>query len=153
MGQIQQVAASRLLGNAGSTANVAEISLGSGLSFVGSVLTPADASATNEVLTISDGTDSEALGGQTLTVSGSGIVTADYVTATNTLTITGTEVDGSVTNEGSLTVAAGTGTTSIINSNTSGQTGVTLTAAGALSISESGNVITLTATEVDGSVM
>ena len=62
-----------------------------------------------------------------------------------------TEVDGDISNEGSLTVAAGTSTTSIINSNTSGQTGVTLTAAGINSISETGNVITITATEVDGS--
>jgi len=113
--------------------------------------TEVDGSITNEALTISDGTDSEALGGQTLTVAGAGIATADYVPATNTLTITATEVDGNISNEGSLTVAAGSGTTSIINSNTSGQTGVTITAAGILTISESGNVITLTATEVDGS--
>lgn len=56
------------------------------------------------------------------------------------------EVDGSITNEGSLTVAAGTSTTSIINSNTSGSTGVTITAGTNMSISESGNVITLSAT-------
>jgi len=65
------------------------------------------------------------------------------------------EVDGSISNEGSLTVAAGTGTTSIINSNTSGSTGVTITAGTGLSIAEAGNVITLTntgvITEVDGS--
>jgi hypothetical protein len=65
------------------------------------------------------------------------------------------EVDGSVSNEGSLTVGAGTGTTSIINSNTSGSTGVTITAGTGLSIAEAGNVITLTntgiITEVDGS--
>ena len=78
-----------------------------------------------------------------LTVDADGRITA----ASN-----GSEVDGSISNEGSLTVAAGTGTTSIINSNTSGQTGVTLTAAGINAISEAGNVITLTATEVDGSV-
>jgi hypothetical protein len=54
-------------------------------------------------------------------------------------------VDGSVSNEGSLTVAAGTATTSIINSNTSGSTGVTLEVAGTgLALSESGNTITLT---------
>jgi hypothetical protein len=57
-----------------------------------------------------------------------------------------TEVDGSVSNEGSLTVGAGTGTTSIINSNTSGSTGVTLTAGTNMTISEVGNVITLDAT-------
>lgn len=67
------------------------------------------------------------------------------------------EVDGSISNEGSLTVGAGTGTTSIINSNTSGSTGVTLAVAGTgIAISESGNTITLTGSaltsEVDGSI-
>jgi len=67
------------------------------------------------------------------------------------------EVDGSVSNEGSLTVAAGTGTTSVINSNTSGSTGVTVAVAGTgIAISESGNTITLTGSaltsEVDGSI-
>jgi len=71
-------------------------------------------------------------------------------TGTN-ITITATEVDGSTTNEGSLTVGAGTGTTSIINSNTSGSTGVTLTAGTGLSISEVGNVITLANTGLTGS--
>ena len=56
-----------------------------------------------------------------------------------------TEVDGSVSNEGSLTVAAGTATTSIINSNTSGQTGVTLEAGTNITISETGNTITIAA--------
>lgn len=54
--------------------------------------------------------------------------------------------DSSITNEGSLTVAAGTGTTSIINSNTSGSTPVTLTAGTGLTISEVGNVITYAST-------
>lgn len=54
-----------------------------------------------------------------------------------------TEVDGSITNEGSLAVAAGSPTTSVINSNTSGSTGVTLSVVGGLTISESGNTITL----------
>jgi hypothetical protein len=54
------------------------------------------------------------------------------------------EVDGSVTNEGSLSVTAGTGTTSVINSNTSGSAAVTLSASTGLSIGESGNTITLT---------
>jgi hypothetical protein len=54
--------------------------------------------------------------------------------------------DQAATNEGSLTVAAGTGTTSVINSNTSGSTGVTVTAGTGLGISETGNTITLTNT-------
>jgi len=80
---------------------------------------------------------------QTVSLTGAGInvVTGTYPT----FTVTATEVDGSTTNEGSLTVAAGTATTSIINSNTSGQTGVTITAGAGISIAETGNVITLTA--------
>lgn len=53
------------------------------------------------------------------------------------------EVDGSISNEGSLTVGAGTATTSIINSNTSGSTGVTIQAGAGMAISESGSTITL----------
>jgi hypothetical protein len=87
-------------------------------------------------------------------ITGAGISAVSVVG--NAITVTSTEVDGSISNEGSLTVAAGTGTTSIINSNTSGSTGVTLTAGTGLSIAEAGNVITLAntgiITEVDGSV-
>jgi hypothetical protein len=90
-------------------------------------------------------------GGTGVTVSNSGIITLTETPA-NTLVIGATEVDGSISNEGSLTVAAGTSTTSIINSNTSGQTGVTVGVAGILTIGEVGNVITITGTEVDGSV-
>jgi len=88
-------------------------------------------------LDITDGTG--------VTVSGAGIITLSESPA-NTLVITGTEVDGSISNEGSLTVGAGTGTTSIINSNTSGSTGVTIEAGTGMSISESGSTITLAAT-------
>lgn len=56
------------------------------------------------------------------------------------------ESDSLITNEGSLTVSAGTGSTSIINSNTSGSTGVTLAAGTGMTISESSNTITLAST-------
>ena len=122
--------------------------------------TEVDGSTTNELQNLS-------LAGQALSISGgtgatlpivgisagSGIgvsTTSGVSTISNTGIIT--EVDGSVTNEGSLTVGAGTASTSIINSNTSGSTGVTITAGGINAITEAGNVITLTATEVDGSV-
>lgn len=87
---------------------------------------------------------------QTVSITGAGInvVTGTYPN----FTITGTEVDGSISNEGSLTVGAGTSTTSIINSNTSGSTGVTLTAGTGLSISETGNVITMTNASPDQTV-
>lgn len=93
-------------------------------------------------------------GGNPVTINVAGINAITESTSANggSITITATEVDGSISNEGSLTVGAGTGSTSIINSNTSGSTGVTITAAGINTISEAGNVITLTATEVDGSI-
>lgn len=56
-----------------------------------------------------------------------------------------TEADGSITNEGSLTVKAGTSTTSVISSNTSGSTDVTLIAGTNITLSESGNNITIAA--------
>lgn len=80
------------------------------------------------------------------------VITVDAygrLTAATTAAVSYTEVDGSVTNEGSLTVAAGTGTTSIVNSNTSGSTGVTFTAGTGLGISEVGNVITYANTAPD----
>ena len=65
-----------------------------------------------------------------------------------------TATDGSITNEGILGVGAGSGTSSVLLSNTSTSVGVTINAAGILAISEStsanGGSITLTATEVDG---
>jgi uncharacterized protein (TIGR02145 family) len=61
--------------------------------------------------------------------------------------------DPSITNEGSLTVSPGSPASSVIDSNTSGQTGVTIAVGGINAISESGNTITITATEVDGSVI
>lgn len=60
------------------------------------------------------------------------------------------EVDGSDSNEGSLTVGAGTATTSLIQSNTSGSTDVTLTAGTNITLSESGNNITIAATGSGG---
>lgn len=101
-------------------------------------------------ISISGNTISNSSPDQTVALTGAGI-TAITGTYPN-FTITSTEVDGSVTNEGSLTVGTGTGTTSIINSNTSGQTGVTLTASTGLSISEAGNVITLTNSSPDQTV-
>ena len=83
-------------------------------------------------------------------ITGAGISAVSVVG--NAITVTSTEVDGSISNEGSLTVAAGTGTTSIINSNTSGSTGVTLTAGTALSIAEAGNVITFDRAALTGDV-
>lgn len=116
----------------------------------------ADSSATNEAWTIDgDDADTEVISNQTVKFEGAGIITTDYVPASDKIILTGTEVDGSITNEGILGVGAGASNTSIITSNTSTANGVTITAAGINTISEStssnGGTITITATEVDGS--
>lgn len=92
-GEIQQAGASTLIGNpTGSTADVSEITLGSGLSFVGTVLTPADASATNEI--------------QTLSASGSGPFSLDLSLSGGSVTLTeGTNIDISRTGN-NLTINA-----------------------------------------------
>lgn len=81
---------------------------------------------------------------QTVTLTGGGIsvITGTYPN----FTITSAEVDGSISNEGSLSVGAGSGTTSTIVSNTSGSTAVTLTAGTGLSIAENTGTGTITLT-------
>jgi hypothetical protein len=63
----------------------------------------------------------------------------------NSVSASLTEVDGSVSNEGSLTVGAGAANTSIISSNTSGSTDITLEAGSNITLSEAGNTITIAA--------
>lgn len=57
-----------------------------------------------------------------------------------------TETDGLINNEGNLTVGVGTATTSVIQSNTSGSTDVTLQAGNNISLTETGNIITISGT-------
>jgi hypothetical protein len=88
--------------------------------------------------------------GTDVTFAQSGIVTLSR--NANELTVSATEVDGSVTNEGSLTVLAGTATTSVIRSNTSGSTDVTLSAGTGIGLTEAGNTITVTNSAPDQTV-
>lgn len=81
----------------------------------------------------------------TLTQQDGGTVTANFTDLVD-------DADASATNEGSLTVAAGTATTSVINSNTSGSTPVTVAVSTGLNIAESGNTITLTNSAPDQTV-
>lgn len=131
---------------AGANMNIAYSDVGDEVTITNTFV-EVDGSATNEAWTVDgDAGDTEVISNQTLLFDGTGIVTTTYTSATNTLEIAATEVDGSISNEGSLTVAAGTASTSIINSNTSGQTGVTLEAGANITISETGNTITIAAT-------
>ncbi|MCI5056279.1 MAG: tail fiber domain-containing protein [Flavobacteriales bacterium] len=82
--------------------------------------------------------------------TGSGILTVNRSGLSNlTVNLDGryltSEVDGSVSNEGSLTVGAGAANTSIINSNTSGSTPITLQAGSNITLSEASNTITIAA--------
>jgi len=64
------------------------------------LLTEVDGSVTNEAFTIdADDADTEVISNQTLKFEGAGIVTTDYVPASDKLIITATEVDGSTSNE------------------------------------------------------
>jgi len=76
--------------------------------------------------------------------------------SSNQLTINSSEVDGSISNEGTLGVAAGAANTSVITSNTSGAAGVTIQASTGLSISETtssnGGTIVLTNSSPDQTV-
>lgn len=106
-----------------------------------------DGSATNEgSLTVAAGTgttsviNSNTSGSTGVTIEAGTGLSISEVGSTITLANTG---DLSNTNEGSLTVTAGTSTTSVITSNTTGSTGVTFgaTASSGLVIVETGNVI------------
>ena len=109
-------------------------------------------SATTDQITVANGTTTPAISAVTAAVANNGTALAtgdqiyDFVTTQGYLT---SETDGSVTNEGSLTVGAGTATTSLISSNTSGSTDVTISAGSNISLSETDNTITIAATDTD----
>jgi hypothetical protein len=71
-------------------------------------------------------------------------ITVTYEDTDGTIDFVAT--DPSLSNEGSLTVGAGTSTTSTISSNTSGSTAVTLEAGTNITLSETGNTITIAST-------
>jgi hypothetical protein len=82
-------------------------------------------------------------------VNGSNNATTSFLRGDNTWqTVVTSEVDGSVSNEGSLTVQAGGGDDSQIQSSTSGSTNVTISAGTNIDITESAPTITI-ATEAD----
>lgn len=131
-----------------STGTDVTLTAGGGISFTATstntTITATDQSATNEPLTISVGANSETLAGQTLIVTGSGIITPTYTPATNTLNIAGTEVDGSTTNELQTLSVTGTTTGTVTLSNSGGS--VNIAGAGTNTVSVSGNTITVTGT-------
>jgi hypothetical protein len=92
-----------------------------------------------------------ALDGKQAQLNGTGFVKALGTTISyDNSTYLTTEVDGSVTNEGSLSVGAGGANDAVINSNTSGSTGVTIAGGSNITITESGSTITISADSVGG---
>lgn len=91
---------------------------------------------------------------QIVSITGGGIASVSGTYPS--FNITAVEADGLVTNEGVLGVGAGGANTATITSNTSGANAVTISGGGILAVTETtssnGGTITLTATEVDGSV-
>jgi hypothetical protein len=71
------------------------------------------------------------------------ISNVNTINGTDPSTYLTSEVDGSISNEGSLSVLVGASNTSVIRSNTSGSTDVTLQVGSNMTINESGNIITL----------
>ena len=115
-----------------------------------------DGSTTNEAFTIdADDSDTEVISNQTLKFEGAGIISTDYVPGTDKLIITGTEADGSTSNEiQSLTATAGKGTLrldlgggSVVLNDSSAtneiQTISILAGGGTINLSQSGGSITL----------
>lgn len=143
--------ASELLGR-GSSGNIAPITMGTGISLVGTVLTPDDNSATNEIQTLSgSGTTNPIItlsgGGGTFSLVGAGI---SVLSRSGTdITITSTEVDGSTSNELQTLSTSGTSTPTVTLSNSGGS--FSITGAGIAVLSRTGDAFTVTATEVDGS--
>lgn len=93
----------------------------------------------NTVVTL---TDNITIGGVQIN-STQDISNVNTINGTDPSTYLTSEVDGLVSNEGSLSVLAGASNTSVIRSNTSGSTDVTLQVGSNMTISESGNIITL----------
>jgi hypothetical protein len=132
--------------------NITLTTTGTGLDGIVTIASPStdlSITGTSSPLTVnsSTGTDFTVTAGTGVSLMG----TSGNITINNTGVLT--EVDGSLSNEGSLTLGAGTATTSLIQSNTSGSTAITVTAGTGLSTAEAGNVMTLTNTAPDQTVV
>lgn len=93
--RIQDVAGAMVTGNTETGITVTYEDSDGTIDFVAT-----DASATNEAWTVdADDAETELITTQTVKFEGAGIISTDYVPATDKVIITGTEVDGSTTNE------------------------------------------------------
>ena len=109
------------------------------------VIADGDGDSTNEAWTVdADAGDTEVISNQTVLFAGDGINTTNYDAGTNTLTVTGTEVDGSTTNELQTLANTSDGTSHTATLSNSG---------GSVKLIEGANIILTTAgTGLDGEV-
>ncbi len=128
---------------------------GTGANLDGRYLTTeVDGSTSNELQTFghtgtTSYTNTLSNGGGSFTLQAAGINTIGHTAGT--ITITGTEVDGSTSNEvQAITAGDGAGDNKTLDLSLSGGT-VTLDPAGIFTLGRAGNTLTMTATEVDGS--
>ncbi len=116
--------------------------------------TEVDGSTSNELQTYGHAgttsyTNTLSNGGGSFTLQAAGTNTISH--SAGTTTITGTEVDGSTSNEiQAITAGDGTGDNKTLDLSLGGGT-VTLDPAGIFTLARTGNTLTMTATEVDGS--
>lgn len=120
--------------------------------------TEVDGSITNELQDLSRTGNTLSLSGDASTVDLSPFMdntdSQDLTIAGNIISLSGdatpvtlpAEVDGSVSNEGSLTVAVGGANDSQIHSNTSGSTDVTISGGTNVTVTEAGSTITIAST-------
>jgi len=93
------------------------------------------------------------LDGKQAQLNGTGFVKATGTTISyDNSTYLTTEVDGSISNEGSLTVGAGGANDAVISSNTSGSSDVTISGGTNVTVTESGQTITISSTGGGGSI-
>lgn len=112
--------------------------------------TEVDGSTTNEAWTIdADAGDTELINTQTVLFAGGGINSTNYDAGANTLTITGTEVDGDVNNEIQTLTAGGSDPSMTLNLSVGGGT-VTLTEGTDIDLDRTGNTITINSTASGG---
>lgn len=103
-----------------------------------------DLSATNEAWTIDgDDAETELISSQTVKFQGGGIVVTDYIPGSDVLTITGTEVDGSTSNE--LQTYSHTGTTDYTNTLSNGGGSFQLLPGSGITMSHSAGAVTISA--------
>lgn len=150
------------LSNSGGSLQLAEgagitlTTTGTGLNGIVTIASTASGTTNLTVGGTSSPLTLESSSGADITVTaGTGISltgTSTNMTINNTGIIT--EVDGNISNEGHLSLSSGTATTTIINSNSSGSTPITVNAGTGLSISENTgtNNITLTNSAPDQTV-